>query len=50
MTVKTDSEPALIALREAVLAQLPQGTMPIQPTPGESASNGGGHRSRHQDL
>ena len=40
MAIKTDSEPALIALREAVVAKLPQGSIPIQPTPGESASDG----------
>ena len=38
--VKSDNEPALIALREAVMAKLPAGAIPVQPVPGESQSNG----------
>ena len=41
IVLKTDNEPALMALREAVMAKLPGGAIPIQPPPGESQSNGG---------
>ena len=41
VSLKTDNEPALIALREAIMTKMLEGAIPIQPTPGESASNGG---------
>ena len=40
VVVKTDNEPALLALREAIMGQLHEGAIPVQPVPGESASNG----------
>jgi hypothetical protein len=40
IVVKTDNEPAVLALREAIMAELHEGAIPVQPTPGESESNG----------
>ena len=40
VTIKTDGEPALIALRDALIAKLPEGAAPIGPPAGESQSNG----------
>ena len=39
--IRTDGEPALVALRNAVIAALPDGATPISTPVGESASNGG---------
>jgi len=41
IVLKVDNEPALLALREAVMAKLPGGAIPVQSPPGESQSNGG---------
>ena len=38
--IKCDNEPAILALREAIIARLPDGAIPVAPAPGESASNG----------
>ena len=35
-----DNEPALIALRDALIAKLPESAVPIGPPSGESPSNG----------
>ena len=40
IVVKTDNEPAVLALREAIMAELHEGAIPVQPLPGESESNG----------
>ena len=40
VVVKTDNEAALLALREAIMAELHEGAIPVQPVPGESESNG----------
>jgi hypothetical protein len=40
VVVKTDNEAALLALREAIMAQMHEGAIPVQPVPGESESNG----------
>eukprot|EP00974_Lingulodinium_polyedra_P083072 8045278-Lingulodinium_polyedra.AAC.1 len=40
LVVKTDNEPALISLREELLAQLPEGALPQEPPARESESNG----------
>lgn len=37
---KTDNEPALLALREALMARLPEGAIPVTSPAGESQSNG----------
>ena len=39
--IRTDGEPALVALRNAVIAALPEGATPIETPVGESSSNGG---------
>jgi hypothetical protein len=39
--IRTDGEPALVALSNAVIAALPEGATPIKTPVGESASNGG---------
>jgi hypothetical protein len=39
--IRTDGEPALLALRNAITAALPDGATPISTPVGESASNGG---------
>ena len=38
--MNTDNEAALLALREAIVAELHEGAIPVQPAPGESESNG----------
>ena len=40
VVVKIDNESALLALREAIMAELHEGAIPVQPVPGESESNG----------
>ena len=40
VVVKTDNEAALLALREATMAQMHEGAIPVQPVPGESESTG----------
>ena len=40
VVIKTDNEPAVLALREAIMKELHEGALPVQPTPGESESNG----------
>ena len=40
VVLKTDNEAALLALREAIMAELHEGAIPVQPVPGESESNG----------
>ncbi len=37
---KTDNEPALLTLREALMARLPEGALPVNSPAGESQSNG----------
>ncbi len=39
--IRTDGEPALVALRDAIIKALPEGATPIKTPVGESASNGG---------
>jgi hypothetical protein len=39
--IRTDGEPALVALRNAIIAALPEGATPLATPVGESASNGG---------
>ena len=41
MLIRTDGEPALLALRNAITAVLPDGATPISTPVGESVSNGG---------
>ena len=38
--IKCDNEPAMLSLRTATIAKLPEGAIPVEPAPGESASNG----------
>ena len=38
--IKADNEPALVALREQVMANLPGGAIPQEPPEGESQING----------
>ena len=40
VVVKTDNESALLALRGAIMAELHEGAIPVQPVPGESEGNG----------
>ena len=39
--IRTDGEPALVALRNAIIQALPEGATPIETPVAESASNGG---------
>jgi hypothetical protein len=39
--IRTDGEPALVALRDAIIKALPEGATPVKTPVGESASNGG---------
>ncbi len=39
--IRTDGEPALLALRNAIIKGLPDGATPISTPVGESSSNGG---------
>ena len=39
--IRTDGEPALVALRDAIVAALPDGATPVKTPVAESASNGG---------
>ena len=38
--IKTDNEPAILALREAVMENLPAGAIPVDPPTRASESNG----------
>ncbi len=39
--IRTDGEPALVALRDAIAKALPEGATPVKTPVGESSSNGG---------
>ena len=41
MLIRTDGEPALVALKDAITKALPEGATPVKTPVGESASNGG---------